>query len=176
MRASGSIVFAGITIVAGLALLIYALLTPSTANGGHMGFGDSQSLYPALNLVLAILGGILVTAGSMFILLRERKEAVQQPAPPPPVSVSAAHPSGSEVMEEPRKREEDLVLRLLEGDERRMYEAIVSSNGEALQKDLILRTRMSNAKASRVIDRLEQRGLIVKERYGATNRIKTKSF
>jgi uncharacterized membrane protein len=73
---------------------------------------------------------------------------------------------------EPEGRHDYLVLRLLTGDERTMFKAIMDSGGEALQKDLILRTRMSNAKVSRILDRLQQKEVISKERYGATNIVK----
>ena len=65
-----------------------------------------------------------------------------------------------------------LTLRLLSGDERAMFKAIMDSGGEALQKDLIPRTKMSDAKVSRVLDRLEEKGVISKERYGMTNKVR----
>lgn len=65
-----------------------------------------------------------------------------------------------------------LTLRLLNGDERSMFRAIMDSGGEALQKDLIPRTKMSDAKVSRVLDRLEEKGVVSKERYGMTNKVR----
>jgi uncharacterized membrane protein len=53
-----------------------------------------------------------------------------------------------------------------------MFKAVMDSGGEALQKDLILRTKMSNAKVSRVLDKLAQKGVVTKERHGATNKIR----
>ena len=40
-----------------------------------------------------------------------------------------------------------LVLRLLTGDERTMFKTLMDLGGEGLQKDLIIRTKMSNAKS-----------------------------
>ncbi len=65
-----------------------------------------------------------------------------------------------------------LALRLLSGDERAMFRAIMDSGGEALQKDLIVKTRMSDAKVSRVIDRLEEKGVVTKTRFGMTNKVR----
>ena len=65
-----------------------------------------------------------------------------------------------------------LTLRLLSGDERAMFRAIMDSGGEALQKDLILKTKMSDAKVSRVIDRLEEKGVVAKMRFGMTNKVR----
>ena len=67
--------------------------------------------------------------------------------------------------------ESSLVLRLLEGDERTMFRALVDKGGDALQKDLIIATKMSDAKASRVLDRLIEKGVITKERHGMTNKV-----
>jgi len=65
-----------------------------------------------------------------------------------------------------------LVLRLLTGDERTMFRAITDAGGEALQKDLIVTTKLSEAKVSRVLDRLIEKGVIIKERYGMTNKVR----
>ena len=65
-----------------------------------------------------------------------------------------------------------MVLRLLTGDERTMFRAIVDNGGEALQKDLIVKLKWSDAKVSRVIDRLIEKGVVSKERHGSTNKVK----
>lgn len=65
-----------------------------------------------------------------------------------------------------------LALRLLSGDERAMFKVLMDSGGEALQKDLIPKTKMSDAKVSRVIDRLEEKGVVSKSRYGMTNKVR----
>lgn len=67
---------------------------------------------------------------------------------------------------------EALILRLLDGDERRLMRAIVDAHGELLQRDLVAATTFSDAKVSRLLDRLEQRGLVVRERQGMTNRVR----
>ncbi len=65
-----------------------------------------------------------------------------------------------------------LALRLLSGDERTIFRVIMDSGGEALQKDLIVKTKMSDAKVSRVIDRLEEKGVVTKMRFGMTNKVR----
>ncbi len=67
---------------------------------------------------------------------------------------------------------EDLAVRLLDGDERRMMRVIVEAKGDLLQRDLVRITAFSDAKVSRLLDRLEERGLIVRERHGMTNRVR----
>lgn len=72
--------------------------------------------------------------------------------------------------ERPETKPED-VLRLLEGDERRLYQQILDSGGEILQKDLVLESDFNKAKVTRLLDKLEQKRLISRVRHGMTNRI-----
>ncbi len=67
---------------------------------------------------------------------------------------------------------EDLAIRLLDGDERRLMRVIVQARGDILQRDLVRLTSFSDAKVSRLLDRLEERGLVVRERHGMTNRVR----
>lgn len=53
--------------------------------------------------------------------------------------------------------EERLILRILSGDERAAYHAILDA-GRGFQKGLIARCRMSDAKVSRALGRLEDGG------------------
>lgn len=75
-------------------------------------------------------------------------------------------------LESERLEEERIILQVLSGDERGIYEAILGAGGTMLQKELVARTKMSNAKVSRVVDHLESRGILIKERRGATNRLR----
>jgi uncharacterized membrane protein len=63
------------------------------------------------------------------------------------------------------------VLRLLDGDKRRIFNEIVEANGEILQNDLHVQTGFSRAKVSRILDYLELKKLIVRKSYGMTNKI-----
>jgi len=182
-------VFAGAIAVVGVLLLAYAVLTPQPATDttDHMGFG-SHMTYSTLNVSLIAFSTVLIVATLMVILLWQGYEplpptVIPAKAPAPglragktttetlteeaPVAPSVPQPTADEIA-----AKEYLVLRLLTGDERVMFKAIMDAGGEALQKDLILSTKMSNAKVSRVLDRLVQKGVITKERYGSTNKIR----
>ncbi len=165
---------------AGLFILIHALLSPMSPSDGMSTIGT----YSDSSMLLATIGASMFAGGFVHVLFGgERKTIVPLiPAPPghsvdsniapsQPVEMRAA----SQMPANQKEREFDLILRLLNGDERILFRAIVDSGGEALQKDLILRTNMSNAKVSRILDRLEGMGLITKARYGSTNRIEIRS-
>ncbi|MDD5472824.1 MAG: winged helix-turn-helix transcriptional regulator [Candidatus Methanoperedens sp.] len=59
---------------------------------------------------------------------------------------------------------------MLEGDEKILFKEIIDNN-EILQRELILKTGFSEPKVSRLLDKLERRGLILRRRDGMGNRI-----
>lgn len=177
-----------VTIAAvGIVILAYSLLAPQdTADDSHMGMRAS---YSSTGVALILLAAVLIVAGIALALAYQEYEPVPpnwvqpkmpQAVTPLPPSADTPRAQSTEVQEKEladagdlgTEEENYLVLRLLTGDERHMFKAIMDSGGEALQKDLILRTKMSNAKVSRLLDKLTQKGIISKERYGATNRVK----
>lgn len=182
-------VAAGVIGAAALLLLAYAVLTPETTDEERMGMGGPE-IYTSENMGLIIVSSIVITITIAFILTYEKYE----PVPPsyalrPPPQTGPAQPPEPEAHvrtsaeppppPRPEKAREDakeryLVLRLLTGDERTMFKALMDAGGEALQKDLITSTKMSNAKVSRLLDKLEQKGVVTKERFGSTNRIRIK--
>jgi uncharacterized membrane protein len=184
-------VLAGIAVV----LLLYAVFaaepTTTDTDTDHMGMWDSRT-YSSTNLTLMLFASFLIAIAVMFILLKEDYEPLPptmepRPLPPPPpppadepkpeIIVTKAPevaPAPQAKIEDERTKDSYLVLRLLTGDERVMFKAVMDSGGEALQKDLIQRTKMSSAKVSRLLDRLEEKGVITKDRHGSTNKVKIK--
>lgn len=178
-------VMAAVVAVAGVTVVAFALLVPeqSSMSSDHMGMYGPQSSYGAIQVALMLVGTIIAITALVFIFVREDYEPIiVHPQGVPQMALQVPQiPQVTETLPEegvPAVRGEDegrhnyLVLRLLTGDERTVFKAIMDSGGQALQKDLILRTKMSNAKVSRVLDRLQQKDVISKERYGATNMIK----
>ncbi len=177
--------------VGALVILAYAVLTPDeqidTTDHGGMG---SHMTYTTSDIgVIAFSISAIVIALMVMLLWKEYEPLPPSMIPPPPPPQGKpevkAQPDAVPAPEaecpptpHPTPDEEAgrnyLVLRLLTGDERTMFKAVMDSGGEALQKDLILRTKMSNAKVSRLLDRLAQKGVITKERHGSTNKVKIK--
>lgn len=182
-----AVVIAAVAVV----ILAYAVLTPQTdtEDTDHMGMWNGRIAYSSGNVGLIAVSIAVIVVALMVLLLWEEYEPLPPTMEPPkvarteerkleaPEETSGASPEGPPLVRETRDEaaERDyLVLRLLTGDERLMFKAIMDSGGEALQKDLILKTRMSNAKVSRLLDKLAQKGVITKERYGSTNKVKIK--
>lgn len=63
------------------------------------------------------------------------------------------------------------VLRLLDGDKRKVFTEIVEAGGEILQSELPIQTGFSKAKITRILEYLERKGLIIRKSYGMTNKV-----
>jgi uncharacterized membrane protein len=63
---------------------------------------------------------------------------------------------------------------LLTPDERNMYNKIKENDGQMLQKDLVTEMPYGGVKVSRIITRLEKKGVAVRYKHGLTNRIALK--
>ncbi len=195
---SAIISVAGLAIIA---YSLLATQNVSNSHDGMMWMGSStaSSYYGLTNMVLAIVGTFILASGILYTITRVEYEPMNYPmtfvpvaqagSPKPVVtsstasslidsapiadsSISDSQGAPTEASRPSALNEQNyLILRLLTGDERTMFRAIVDSGGEALQKDLIVSTKMSEAKVSRVIDRLVEKGVVSKERNGMGNKI-----
>lgn len=171
-------------------MLAYAVLTPEpqTDDTDRMGMWGNHMTYSSANVGLIAISTVAIVIALMVVLLwKEYEPLPPSMAPPPPPAIAEPRGREEEAPEVAQERPQPpapsldeaaernyLVLRLLAGDERLMFKAIMDSGGEALQKDLILKTKMSNAKVSRLLDKLAQKGVVTKERHGATNKVRIK--
>jgi uncharacterized membrane protein len=169
-----------------LVILAYAVLTPEaqTDETDHGGMWDNRMTYSSANVSLIAVSIAAIMISLMIILLWREYEPLPPSMALPPTArkmepepraqeKTAATPEPQETPSPDEAAEKNyLILRLLTGDERIMFKAVMDSGGEALQKDLILRTKMSKPKVSRVLDKLAQKGVVTKERHGATNKIR----
>lgn len=73
-----------------------------------------------------------------------------------------------------RRKGRNIIMSLLLDDERIVIEEIIKRGGVIEQNELYNVTGFSKPKISRITSDLEERGIIEKERYGRTNRIRIK--
>ncbi|MCX6776129.1 MAG: hypothetical protein NT130_04755 [Candidatus Micrarchaeota archaeon] len=66
----------------------------------------------------------------------------------------------------------EAILKLLPADERKVVAKIAEEGGKALQSEISLLDKMGKVKSHRIIDRLEERGIVEKEQHGKTNLVK----
>ena len=148
-------------VLAGAAVLLVLLIAiPFVVP--HQTLPESIIVFVSLFILIAAL--VAGTAAAYLFMSR-----VPSPQPSEPGAPAALVSPGPESAPPGL---EDLVLRLLDGDERRLMRVIVQSRGDLLQRDLVTTTGFSDAKVSRLLDRLEERGLVVRERQGMANRVR----
>jgi dipeptide/tripeptide permease len=58
---------------------------------------------------------------------------------------------------------------VLSGDEKRAYDALLAADGSLMQSQLMGQLSLSKVRVSRILDRLEGRGLVERRRSGMTN-------
>ena len=122
-----------------------------------------------------LLASAMFFVGAAVLLLRGRPaRALQTAATPTPAAPAAAAsaPAALGPAPEPAPVPELALVKLLDDDERRMYLEIREHGGEILQRDLVALGTFSKAKVTRVLDKLERKGLVVRERHGMTNRVR----
>lgn len=139
--------------------------------------GDAWSALDPLGwaILVSSFGGFAISLAllvhSRYLLATSRPDAEPAGArassdigPATPGTV----PAGEEAPLVPAARD----LSKLPDDERRLYERIEEAGGSVLQMTLVSSGEFSKSKVTRLLDRLESRGLVVRERKGMTNRVK----
>lgn len=77
----------------------------------------------------------------------------------------------NETKKENGNEPDEELLKFLDEGEKRVYLLLIDSGGSLLQKDLVGLDDYSRATISRIIDRLEKKGIVEKIRHGSTNKI-----
>ncbi len=186
-------ILAAVCIVAvlGLGLSVASLVTNESVPGmmgggsGMMGTGGGTTgpSHPGVLEWSILLLSIAFFAIAVVLLVRGRGPRATA-SPPPPMGVGFA-PTGSAApppavvpgtadpaLAVPAPVPEPTLVKLLDQDERRMYLEIRDHGGAMLQRDLVASRMFSKAKVTRVLDKLEAKGLVVREAHGMTNQVR----
>lgn len=114
---------------------------------------------------------IVLLATSVYILVRSIP--ARQPAEFEASSANAViEQTAAEETKQSVTGHDECVLETLDADELRLYEMIRDAGGELLQMHVVSAKIFSKAKVTRLLDKLENRGLVIRERHGMTNRIR----
>ena len=167
-----------------LAVLVALLLAGSAGamfmSSGMMGGGGGSFNIGWLAVTL-LLGVVLVA--TVFFLMSSRQDAPTiSPAPAvgpmaPTYPVSSAVPSVPEQEgQQVSRNQEAAMFKLLDEDEKRLYALIRERGGEMLQKDIVASGSFSKAKVTRLLDKLENKEVVARERHGMTNEIRLRTM
>lgn len=77
-----------------------------------------------------------------------------------------------ETKEKSLKKNTEILLKMLNSDERKVIQVLIDNHGHALQAEVTRLPGMSKVKSHRVIQKLIDRGVLQKEDFGKTNKIK----
>jgi uncharacterized membrane protein len=158
-----------ISVIITVSGIVWASFTSESWMGGMMGHGNDSTVFP-VGTTMFYVGILLVIVIIVLMFLgRGREVSYVQPQPATYYQPAAPQESTSAVTEEDVQK---LTLRLLNGDERKLFRRIHEAGGEVLQKDLVAEGAFSKAKVTRLLDKLENKSLVVRERYGSTNRVR----
>ena len=78
---------------------------------------------------------------------------------------------GKPVKPEGKEKKWGDTLKTLTGDEKDVYEKVIAVGGVMFQSEIVEQTEFPKAKVSRILDKMEARGLLEKRRRGMTNAI-----
>ncbi len=117
------------------------------------------------------LSVVFLTAAA-FVLRQCRIEGASKRAGTGAEGDTTAEVQSAEI-ELPVEAESDAsLITTLPDDEQRLYRMLADAGGEMLQMHVVSSGAFSKAKVTRLLDKLENRGLVVRERHGMTNRIR----
>jgi uncharacterized membrane protein len=136
-------------------------------NPGQMQDDIPVGTMPSIRLGTAIFvsGVVLLVAGLIGSLTAGSRSPAPLAPPAAPRDLGAPPPT-------PSSEVEAAVVKLLDEDEKLLYLRLRDQNREVLQRDIVRWGTFSAAKVSRLLDRLERKGLAVRERHGMTNRVR----
>jgi uncharacterized membrane protein len=176
-------------VLAVLAVLMALLLAGSTGamfmSSGMMGGGMMGGGGGSFNigwLAVTLLLAVVLVAVVLFLMSSRQNVPAVYPTPAvgtmtPTYPISSTVPSVPE-QENPQvsRNQEASFFRMLDEDEKRLYALIRERGGEMLQKDIVASGSFSKAKVTRLLDKLENKEVVARERHGMTNKIRLRTM
>lgn len=114
-------------------------------------------------IITAWLGGM----SFLYVILSSRENEISSEKDIPDLPIKG----NQEITGIPESKSAALIAaNLLDGDEKILFQNIIDNDG-ILQRELVMNTGFSEPKVSRLLDRLEKRTLIIRQRDGMGNRV-----
>lgn len=150
------LIIAIVLLVCSVILLSMRLFTPQTIQitleSGREVTTENPDYYTLTDVLIIVTGAFLMGASAIYLYYNsDVKDGFMQ--------------------RWDRKARHGVVLGMLKGEDRKAYSLLISSGGEMLQSRLVDKMGISKVKVTRILARLEQKGLIVRHRSGLTNKI-----
>ncbi len=149
----------GMAVILGIIVFLFnnALTTIVDASCSH---GPTCPMYGTINVqtyVSIALIAIIVIIGLVLLFVKEEKQIIFKKAREKSVNEN----------KDLKKREEN--LKLLDSEEKRLYQLLIDGNGTIFQSELVEKSGFDKVKVTRILDKLEGRQLVQRMRRGMTN-------
>ena len=157
-----NIIISVVILVASVSLLLNQLFTPQPIQiileTGQEIVTQNSGYFSLSQVLILITAAFLIGSTAIYLYFRSETDELLR------------------VMGQKKEydRKYEMVIPLLRGDEKMVFKEVLDNKGEMLQNALVLKTRLTKVKMTRVLASLERKNLIVKERHGLTNKIKLK--
>ena len=152
----GRTAFMAVLFIASVFVLGIKLLNPTPVQifieGQNTAITQIPGFFTFLDVIILIVASIILAITGMYLLFFD----------------SVEKPAGELVLEERKKRWEQIV-KTLKDDQQKIYKAIIDSDGIINQSELVEKTGISKSNVSRALDLLDSRGLIERRRRGMGN-------
>lgn len=154
----GKTVFMAALFVASVFVLGIKLLNPTPiqifVEGDNTAISQIPGFFTYSDVIIIVISSLVLATSGLYLLFFD--------------SVGIEKPAGRIVLEE-RKRRWGEISKTLKDDERRIYRAIIDSDGIIEQSELTEKTGLSKSTVSRGLDLLESKGLVERRRRGMGN-------
>lgn len=151
------LIMAMVILVCSVLLLFIRLFTPQTIQitleTGREITTENPEYYNLMQVILLVASAFLIGATSTYLYYNSD------------VKKGILSRSGN-------RAKHASVARLLKGDEKRVFLAVVDSKEDVLQNRLVEKLGISKVKVTRILSRLESKGLVTRQRHGLTNKVK----
>lgn len=140
----------GISTIAFISLLLVSLKIAISAHEKCPGFNFGCTLigHIPIESFFGMVALIILTGAGIFIVF----------------SINSAYVSTVKLKTQVKK-----TIKSLEGDEKKIYDFIVAKGGAAFQSDIIKELGYSKVRVTRLIDKLELKGIVERRRRGMSN-------
>ena len=152
-----------VILIASIVLLLDKLFTPQPIQiilqSGQEITTSTAEYFSLSEVLLLITGTLLIGITSSYLFYNSDTDSAKNPQP----YKSNLHGESY-----------DTLLPLLKLDERLAINSLLENDGEMHQNKLAAKLIISTVKTTRLLHRLEQKNLIIRERHGFTNMVKLK--
>ena len=177
---------AAVFFLAAVLVLAVQLITPSpvVVSLGENGTQTTSvgEYFTYREVAVAVGAAVVCGASGTYLVLHDRAHVVaSQPRTPTegrspietaePPTTRPAHPKHTRATSPPDEKRWEETLEKLTNNQETIYELLIEADGELPQRELVDETDLSKATVSRTLDKLENRGLVVRKRSGMGNTI-----